>query len=81
MVWQIDLWLLILLCITALLALEVRSLLAAVALLAAYSFFVAVVFAQLGAIDVAFIEAALGAGITGVLFVVTLFRMRRGPKK
>lgn len=81
MVWQIDFWLLILLCITAILALEVRSLLAAVALLAAYSFFVAVVFAQLGAIDVAFIEAALGAGITGVLFVVTLFRMKRGPEK
>lgn len=81
MVWQIDFWLLILLCITALLALEVRSLLAAVALLSAYSFFVAVVFAQLGAIDVAFIEAALGAGITGVLFVVTLFRMKKEPEK
>lgn len=81
MIWQIDLWLLILLSATALLALEVRSLLAAVALLAAYSFFIAVVFAQLGAIDVAFIEATLGAGVSGVLFVVTLFCVGRGNRK
>ena len=77
MIWQIDFWLLIVLIITALVALEVRDLLAAVALLSAYSFFVAVLFAQLGAIDVSFIEATLGAGVTGVLFIVALFYTRR----
>ena len=77
MIWQIDFWLLIVLIITALVALEVRDLLAAVALLSAYSFFVAILFAQLGAIDVSFIEATLGAGVSGVLFIVALFCTRR----
>ncbi len=77
MIWQVDFWLLIILVITALIALQVRDLLAAVAALTAYSFFVALLFAQMGAIDVSLIEATLGAGVTGVFFIVTLFRMKR----
>ncbi len=77
MILQIDFWLLIILIISALIALSLRDLLAAVMTLSAYSFFVALLFAQMGAIDVAFVEATLGAGITGVLFVVTLFLTRR----
>ena len=77
MIWQIDFWLLVILIITALVALNVRDLLAAVAVLAAYSFFVALLFAQMGAVDVAFVEATLGAGVTGVFFIVTLFFTRR----
>ena len=81
MIWQIDFWLLIVLIITALVALEVRDLLAAVALLSAYSFFVATLFAHLGAIYVSFIEATLGAGVSGVLFIVALFCTRRRYEK
>ena len=77
MIWQIDLWLFIILIISSIIALQVRDLLAAVAALTAYSFFVALLFAQMGAIDVAFVEATLGAGVTGVLFVITLFFMKR----
>jgi len=77
MIWQIDFWLLVILIVSALIALNVRDLLAAVAVLAAYSFFVALLFAQMGAIDVSFVEATLGAGITGVLFIVTLFHTKR----
>ena len=77
MIWQVDFWLLIILIIAAIIALSVRDLLGAVAALSVYSFFVALLFAQMGAIDVAFVEATLGAGITGVLFVVALFRTRR----
>ena len=77
MIWQIDFWLLVILIIAAIIALNVRDLLAAVAALTAYSFFVALLFAQMGAIDVAFVEATLGAGITGVLLVVALFLTRR----
>jgi len=77
MIWQIDFWLLVILIVSALVALSVRDLLAAVAALCTYSFFVAVLFAQMGAIDVAFVEVTLGAGITGVLFVVALFLTRR----
>lgn len=77
MIWQIDFWLLVILIISAIIALSVRDLLAAVAVLSAYSFFVALLFAEMGAIDVSFVEATLGAGITGVLFVVALFLTRR----
>ncbi|MBA7693947.1 hypothetical protein ES703_102547 [subsurface metagenome] len=77
MIWQIDFWLLVILIISALIALSVRDLIAAVAALAVYSFFVALLFAQMGAIDVSFVEATLGAGITGVLFIVALFFTRR----
>jgi len=77
MIWQIDFWLLVILITSALIALSVRDLIAAVAALAVYSFFVALLFAQMGAIDVSFVEATLGAGITGVLFIVALFFTRR----
>ena len=77
MIWQIDFWLLVILIVSALIALNVRDLLAAVAVLAAYSFFVALLFAQMGAIDVSFVEATLGAGVTGVLFIVALFHTKR----
>jgi uncharacterized MnhB-related membrane protein len=77
MILQLDFWLLVILIVTALIALSVRDLLAAVAALAAYSFFVALLFGQMGAIDVAFVEATLGAGISSVLFIVALFLTRR----
>ena len=77
MILQLDFWLLVILIVTALVALSVRDLLAAVAALSAYSFFVALLFSQMGAIDVAFVEATLGAGISGVLFIVALFFTRR----
>jgi len=77
MIWQIDFWLLVILIISAIIALSVHDLLAAVVALTAYSFFVALLFAQMGAIDVAFVEATLGAGVTGVLFIVAIFLTKR----
>ena len=77
MIWQIDFWLLLILIVTALTAISLRDLLATVMALSAYSFFVAVLFGQLGAVDVAFVEATLGAGISGVLFIVAIYFTRR----
>ena len=78
LILQIDFWLLLILIITAIVALQVRDLLAAVAALAAYSFFMCLLFSQMGAIDVAFVEATLGAGVSGVLFIVAVrFTKRR----
>ena len=77
MIWQVDFWLLVILIVAAIVALSVHDLLAAVAALSAYSFFVALLFTQMGAIDVAFVEATLGAGISGVLFIVALFLTKR----
>ncbi len=77
MILELDFWLLLILIITAIVALQVRDLIAAVAVLSAYSFFVCLLFSQLGAIDVAFTEATLGAGVSGVIFVVTIFLTKR----
>jgi len=77
MIWQLDFWLLIFLVIAAIVALSVKDLLAAVATLTVYSFTVALLFAQMGAIDVSFVEASLGGGVTGVLFIIALFFTKR----
>jgi multicomponent Na+:H+ antiporter subunit B len=73
-IWQIDLLLLVILAVTAFLALQMRTLLASIAALAAYSLFVALLFAGLGAVDVAFVEAILGSAFVGVLFLVAVLR-------
>ena len=63
--------------VCAIAALSVRDLLAAVIIFGAFSFFSALFFAILGALDVAFTEAAVGAVITTVLFVSAIFRTAR----
>jgi multicomponent Na+:H+ antiporter subunit B len=71
-IWQLDLLLFVILVVTSVIALRVADLLAAVAALAAYSLFAALLFAGMGAVDVAFVEAAIGAGVTGILFVAAV---------
>ena len=77
MIWPLEIWLLLILVILAIVSLSVRDLLAAVVTLSGYSFVMALLFVSMGAIDVAFTEATLGAGVSGVLFVVALFAMER----
>jgi multicomponent Na+:H+ antiporter subunit B len=72
MIWQLDLMLFVILVILAVLALRVRNLMAAVAILSAFSLMVALMFAGMAAVDVAFVEAVLGAGLTGLLFVLLI---------
>lgn len=72
MIWQLDLLLFLLLVALAVLALRVRDLMAAVAILSAFSLIVALMFAGMVAVDVAFVEAVLGAGLTGILFIVLI---------
>jgi len=55
-------------------ALHVRDLLAAVFLLGGYSFVTALLMAHMGAVDVGFTEASVGAGLTGVFFVMAIAR-------
>jgi uncharacterized MnhB-related membrane protein len=77
MIWQVDFWLILVLIFFAILALEVRDLLASVGVLTGYSFLIALLFAELGAPDVALTEAALGAALTGVFLLVALAFMDR----
>jgi multicomponent Na+:H+ antiporter subunit B len=71
-IWQLDLLLFVILVVLAVLALWVRNLLAAVPILSAFSLVVAVMFAGMAAVDVAFVEAVLGAGLTGILFIILI---------
>ncbi len=63
--------------VAALVALEVKDLIAASSLLAVSSFTVALLYVSLGAVDVGFNEAVLGAGVTGLLFLTAVFHTRR----
>ena len=56
-------------------ALTVADLMAAVIVFGAFSFFSALFYACLGAVDVAFTEATVGAAITTLFFVTALYRM------
>ena len=64
--------------ICAISVLAVRDLLTSVTIFGTFSFFSATYFAILGAVDVAFTEAAVGAAITAVFFVTAIFRTDRG---
>lgn len=86
MTFAYEIPLLILLLITAAGAIMVKDLMSAILLLGCYSFFLSLVWAWLGAVDVAFVEAVVGAGLATVLFLLTLFgtqpkdgRLRRPP--
>lgn len=74
---QLELVLYIFLLISALVALFARNLLTAVVVLSIFSFVSALLYAAMGAVDVAFTEAVVGGGVSGVLFIVTLFRTSR----
>lgn len=77
MIIPLDILVFLVLIVTAVLALSTKDLLAAVALLAAYSLFTAILFAGMAAVDVAIVEAALGAGLTGILFVAAIMATTR----
>jgi uncharacterized MnhB-related membrane protein len=80
MLWLIQLIILIMVVITALAAITVRDLLGAAILFGAYSFMMCLLWAIMGAVDVAFTEASVGAGISTVLFVSAVFRTSRRTK-
>ena len=62
---------------SAIAALSVKDLLAAVVLFGAFSFFSAIFFAVMGALDVAFTEAAVGAVVTTGFFVSAIYSTSR----
>ena len=66
----LDITLALLLLGTAIACLNSRHLLRAIVLFIAFGLLVAIVWGRLGAIDVALAEAAIGAGLTGALFLV-----------
>ena len=74
---MIDLILLLFLVICALAAVSMKDLLSATMILTAYSLIMDIVWTRMNAVDVAFTEASVGAGITTVLIIAALSRTKR----
>ncbi len=74
---MIDILLLLIIVACAIFALFMKDLLSAVIILGIYSFIMATIFTRLNAVDVAFTEASVGAGITSVLMIAALSRTKR----
>lgn len=77
MIWELELVLFIFLMISAIVALEADDLLVSVVMMTIFSFIIALLFTVMGAIDVGFTEAVVGAGVTGVLFIVVIYQTSR----
>ncbi len=80
MIWQFDIIILIFMVVTAVIALRVKDLLAASMVFGIYSFLICLLWAEMGAVDVAFTEATVGAGVSTVIMVATVFSTRRRSK-
>ena len=80
MIWQLDLVILTLVVVAAIGAITVKDLLGAAILFGAYSFMMCLLWAIMGAVDVAFTEASVGAGVSTVFFVAAVFQTTRRTK-
>ena len=80
MIWQLDLAILTLVVGCAIAAISVKDLLGSAILFGAYSFMMCLLWAIMGAVDVAFTEASVGAGVSTVFFVAAVFRSTRRTK-
>ncbi len=75
--WQLEIVFFIVLITTAFIALDVKNLLVAVVTLSVFSFISALLYIVMGAVDVGFTEAVVGGGVSGILFIVLIFKTSR----
>ena len=80
MIWQFDIIILTFVLICGVAAISIKDLLGATILFGAYSFLMCLLWAIMGAVDVAFTEASVGAGVSTVLFVGAVFQTTRRSK-
>ena len=80
MIWQFDIIILIFLVLTALISLRLKDLLGASIVFGIYSFLICLLWAEMGAVDVAFTEAAVGAGVSTVIMIATVYNTKRRSK-
>ncbi|MFW5722451.1 MAG: Na(+)/H(+) antiporter subunit B [Desulfohalobiaceae bacterium] len=80
MLWQIDILVLTLVFVCGFFALQLKDLLSAAVLFGAYSFMMCVLWAVMGAVDVAFTEASVGAGASTVFILAAIYRTTRRTK-
>ncbi|MBW2107827.1 MAG: DUF4040 domain-containing protein [Deltaproteobacteria bacterium] len=80
MLWQLDLAVLTLVVVVGIGSIMVKDLLGAAIMFGAYSFLMCLLWSIMGAVDVAFTEASVGAGVSTVFFVAAVFRTTRRTK-
>ncbi len=80
MMWPLDLLILLLVVICAIAAITVKDLLSATVIFGVYSFLMCLLWAEMGAVDVAFTEATVGAGVSTILFIAAIFHTTRRSK-
>lgn len=78
--WQFDVLLLLMVLTLAITALTIKDLVAATVVLGAYSFIMCLLWTVMLAVDVAFTEAAVGAGVSTVLVLGTALHIKRKSK-
>jgi len=76
-IFAFDIIILVFLVIAAIISLSVKDLLSASMIFGIYGFLICLLWAEMGAVAVAFTEAAVGAGISAVLMVATVFNTKR----
>ena len=76
----VDILMLTVVVILAIAALNIRDLLAAVVAFGAFSFAMCVLWTEMGAVDVAFTEATVGAGVSTVFMLGAVYRTSRRTK-
>jgi energy-converting hydrogenase B subunit D len=79
-IWQVEFIILFLVIVCGIAALGVKDLLSAGILFGAYSFMMCLLWAIMGAVDVAFTEASVGAGVSTIFFLSAVFRTSRRTK-
>lgn len=72
-----NLFILVFMVVAAVISLRVKDLLTASVVFGIYSFLMCLLWAEMGAVDVAFTEAAVGAGVSAVFLVATVFNVKR----
>jgi energy-converting hydrogenase B subunit D len=69
-----------LLVVVAVLSLWIRDLVVSAVIFGVYSFLMCLLWAELGAVVVAFTEATVGAGASTVVLIATIFNIKRKAK-
>ena len=72
-IWQYDTLFLITVVLFGVTALTMQNLMSAAIVFGAYSFLMCLIWTAMGAVDVAFTEAAVGAGVSTVFIVATIY--------
>ena len=70
-------FILIFMVVAAVISLRVKDLLTASVVFGIYSFLMCLLWAEMGGVDVAFTEAAVGAGVSAVFLIATVFNVKR----